>query len=133
MPKLEPQPHPAAACGLSTLNAAPPSDSTKSTVLPAMRSSSASLSPSSTVVIRMLENPPVGGVLWCDGRRSTSVKPSSEVTVRRSPLKLRLARTSEQPFVQRLVRKFDLPVHGWRGQAERDAAARKAAEAGDAG
>ena len=91
------------------------------------------LSPSSTVVIRMLENPPVGGVLWCDGRRSTSVKPSSEVTVRRSPLKLRLARTSEQPFVQRLVRKFDLPVHGWRGQAERDAAARKAAEAGDAG
>ena len=76
------------------------------------------LSPSSTVVIRMLENPPVGGVLWSDGRRSTSVKPSSEVTVRRSPLKLRLARTSEQPFVQRLVRKFDLPVAGWRGAAE---------------
>ena len=33
---------------------------------------------------------------------------------------LRLARTSEQPFVHRLVAKFDLPVHGWRGQAERD-------------
>src|SRR5690606_30058045 len=38
MPKLEPQPQPAAALGFSTLNAAPPSDSTKSTVLPATRS-----------------------------------------------------------------------------------------------
>ena len=85
------------------------------------------LSPTSTVVIRMLENPPTGGVLWCDGRRSTDVSPLSEVTVRRSPYKLRLARTSEQPFVQRLVKKFDLPIHGWRGQAERDAEARKAA------
>ncbi|HHU40494.1 MAG TPA: NAD kinase [Propionibacterium sp.] len=90
------------------------------------------LSPRSTVTIRMLENPPMGGVLWCDGRRSTSVSPFNEVTVCRSALKLRLARTSEQPFVQRLVRKFDLPIHGWRGQAERDAAARKATEVGDA-
>ena len=88
------------------------------------------LSPTSTVVIRMLENPPSGGVLWCDGRRSTDVSPLSEVTVRRSPHKLRLARTSEQPFVQRLVKKFDLPIHGWRGQAERDAEARKAAARG---
>ena len=87
------------------------------------------LSPRSTVVIRMLENPPMGGVLWCDGRRSTNVSPHSEITVRRSPLKLRLARTSEQPFVQRLVKKFDLPIHGWRGQAEREAAARQANQA----
>ncbi len=90
------------------------------------------LSPRSTVVIRMLENPSTGGVLWCDGRRSTTAAPGSEITVRRSELQLRLARTSEQPFVQRLVKKFDLPIHGWRGQAERDAAARKAAEVGDA-
>lgn len=90
------------------------------------------LSPRSTVVVRMLENPPTGGVLWCDGRRGTAVSPLSEVTVRRSTLKLRLARTSEQPFVQRLVRKFDLPIHGWRGQAERLAAAQRAAEVEDA-
>lgn len=85
------------------------------------------LSPTSTVEITMLDNPPSGGVLWCDGRRSTDVAPLNHVTVRRSPHKLRLARTSEQPFVQRLVKKFDLPIHGWRGQAERDAEARRAA------
>lgn len=91
------------------------------------------LSPTSTVVIRMLENPPSGGVLWCDGRRGTDVSPLTEITVRRSPYKLRLARTSEQPFVQRLVKKFDLPIHGWRGQAEREAQVRRSARgAGDA-
>ena len=82
------------------------------------------LSPLSTVVVTMLENPPTGGVLWCDGRRSTTVAPLNEVTVRRSDHRLLLARTSEQPFVQRLVAKFDLPVHGWRGRAEQDAATR---------
>lgn len=85
------------------------------------------LSPHSVVDIRMLENPPTGGVLWCDGRRSTTVEPLNKVTVRRSEHRLRLARTSEQPFVQRLVRKFELPIHGWRGTAEREAAERKAA------
>lgn len=90
------------------------------------------LSPRSTVVVTMLENTAAGAVLWCDGRRSTDVGPGSEVTVRRSPHKLLLARTSEQPFVHRLVKKFDLPIHGWRGQAERDAAARNKAEVGDA-
>ena len=91
------------------------------------------LSPLSTVVIRMLENPPTGGVLWCDGRRSVDVAPFNEVTVRRSPYKLRLARTSEQPFVHRLVKKFELPIHGWRGQAEREAEDRRVARgAGDA-
>lgn len=83
------------------------------------------LSPRSSVVVRMLETPATGGVLWCDGRRSVDVAPLSEVTVRRSDMKLRLARTSEQPFVHRLVAKFDLPVHGWRGQAERDGLARE--------
>ncbi|MDN5570835.1 MAG: NAD kinase [Propionibacteriaceae bacterium] len=79
------------------------------------------LSPHSCVVISMLEHPPTGGVLWCDGRRSTPVPPLSEVTVRRSARTLRLARTTQHPFVQRLVAKFDLPIHGWRGQAERRA------------
>jgi NAD+ kinase len=43
-----------------------------------------------------------------------------EVEVRAGANRLRLARTSEQPFVTRLVRKFGLPVAGWRGAAERD-------------
>lgn len=78
------------------------------------------LSPRSVVDITMLENPSTGGVLWCDGRRSVAVAPLNQVTVRRSNHSLKLARTSAQPFVQRLVRKFDLPVHGWRGNAERE-------------
>lgn len=63
-----------------------------------------------------------GGVVWCDGRRTTQVSAGMEVEARTGHLRLRLARTSEQPFVTRLVRKFDLPVQGWRGSAERDAA-----------
>lgn len=79
------------------------------------------LSPLSVVSITMLQNQGPGGVLWCDGRRSTPVGAYHEVTVRRSELVLRLARLSRQPFVERLVRKFDLPIHGWRGNAEREA------------
>ena len=82
------------------------------------------LSPHSMVTITMLQG--AGGVLWSDGRRSVPVSAYHEVTVRRSALRLRLARMSRQPFVERLVRKFDLPIHGWRGQAERDAELRRA-------
>lgn len=78
------------------------------------------LSPRSVVDITMLENPHSGGVLWCDGRRNTAVSPLNHISVKRSEYALKLARTSEQPFVQRLVRKFDLPIHGWRGTAERE-------------
>ena len=62
------------------------------------------------------------GVLWCDGRRSFDVAEGSVIEARAGQHRLRLARTSEQPFVTRLVRKFGLPVDGWRGGAERDAA-----------
>ncbi|MGC3992556.1 MAG: NAD kinase [Propionicimonas sp.] len=63
-----------------------------------------------------------GGVVWCDGRRSTDVTGGEEIVATRGEHRLRVARTSEQPFVNRLVRKFGLPVDGWRGAAERDAA-----------
>lgn len=62
------------------------------------------------------------GVIWCDGRRSVEVPAGAVIEVCAGARRLRLARTSEQPFVTRLVRKFDLPVDGWRGAAERDAA-----------
>ena len=76
------------------------------------------LSPRSVVTVTMLDQPLTGGVLWCDGRRSIDAPPGSEITVRRSAKSLRLARTTEQPFVQRLVAKFDLPIRGWRGTSE---------------
>jgi NAD+ kinase len=37
---------------------------------------------------------------------------------------VRLARLHRAPFTDRLVAKFDLPVHGWRGRAERRRRAR---------
>ena len=74
------------------------------------------------VSIEVLPGGGPGGVVWCDGRRSTDVTGGMEIVATAGPHRLRLARTVEQPFVNRLVRKFGLPVDGWRGAAERDAA-----------
>jgi NAD+ kinase len=74
------------------------------------------------VSIEMLPSGSPGGVVWCDGRRTTDVAGGMEIEARVGADRLRLARTSVQPFVNRLVRKFGLPVDGWRGATERDAA-----------
>ena len=47
------------------------------------------------------------------------VPPGAEIQVRRGTTPVRLARAHEAPFTDRLVAKFDLPVLGWRGAAER--------------
>jgi NAD+ kinase len=54
-------------------------------------------------------------VLWCDGRRGFDLPLGSRIEVRRSGLPVRLARLARPPFADRLVAKFRLPVHGWRG------------------
>jgi NAD+ kinase len=59
------------------------------------------------------------GVLWCDGRRTVDLQPGDRVEVRRGAEPLRLARLQHLPFTDRLVRKFDLPVDGWRGRSSR--------------
>jgi NAD+ kinase len=56
-------------------------------------------------------------VLWCDGRRTVDLRPGDRVEVRRGSEVVRLARFQTLPFTDRLVRKFDLPVRGWRGRA----------------
>jgi NAD+ kinase len=56
-------------------------------------------------------------VLWCDGRRSFDLPAGARVEVRRSALPVRLARLARPPFADRLVAKFGLPVHGWRGRS----------------
>jgi NAD+ kinase len=72
--------------------------------------------------------PPGNGVLWCDGRRSIPLLPGSRVEVRRSHLPVRLARLARPPFADRLVAKFGLPVHGWRGRSRRVEVERAEAE-----
>lgn len=72
--------------------------------------------PEAAVAIEMLERTDGSGILWCDGRRSHDLPPGARVVVRRSSRPVRLARLHPTAFTNRLVRKFQLPVAGWRGQ-----------------
>ncbi|MGH3715876.1 MAG: NAD kinase [Micromonosporaceae bacterium] len=56
-------------------------------------------------------------VLSCDGRRVHELAPGNRVVVRRGVLPVRVVRLGRQPFTDRLVAKFGLPVEGWRGNA----------------
>lgn len=71
--------------------------------------------PDSELTVRILPENIGPGVLWCDGRRRTELPAGALVTVRRSPHSVRLARLNRAVFSDRLVRKFHLPVDGWRG------------------
>lgn len=71
--------------------------------------------PDSELTVRILPQNIGPGVMWCDGRRRTELPAGSVVTVRRSPETVRIARLDDAPFSERLVRKFHLPVTGWRG------------------
>jgi NAD+ kinase len=72
--------------------------------------------PQSSLAVEVLDRTQGTGVLWCDGRRTHELARGARVVVRRSPIPVRLARLSSGPFTDRLVRKFDLPVDGWRGE-----------------
>ena len=71
--------------------------------------------PDSAMAVEVLDRTQGTGVLWCDGRRTHELPRGARVVVRRSPIPVRLARLSQGPFTDRLVNKFNLPVHGWRG------------------
>lgn len=73
--------------------------------------------PEASVAIEVLERTNGFGILWCDGRRSHDLPPGARVVVRRSETPVRLARLHPAAFTDRLVRKFRLPVDGWRGPA----------------
>ncbi|CAG7610587.1 NAD kinase [Leucobacter soli] len=73
--------------------------------------------PESVLSVEILPESGGLGVLWCDGRRRTELPVGAVVEARRSQLPLRLARIDEAVFTDRLVRKFHLPVAGWRGAA----------------
>ncbi|WP_295783941.1 NAD kinase [uncultured Microbacterium sp.] len=75
------------------------------------------VSPDATVAVEVLERTSGSGILWCDGRRSHELPPGARVVVRRSSRPVRLARLHPAAFTDRLVRKFRLPVAGWRGAA----------------
>ena len=72
------------------------------------------ISPDSQVAIEVdASGPPA--VLDCDGRRTVALPPGARVELTRGDLPVRMVRLDGRPFADRLVRKFDLPVRGWRG------------------
>ncbi len=72
-------------------------------------------SPDATVAIEV----EAGGhdaLVFCDGRREMLVPAGGRLEVRRAERAVKWARLDSAPFSDRLVRKFRLPVTGWRGQ-----------------
>jgi NAD+ kinase len=76
------------------------------------------VSPRATIAVEVLHRSNGSGVLWADGRRTWHLPPGARVEAKRSALPVRLARFRQGPFNDRLVKKFSLPVDGWRGPAE---------------
>ncbi|MDQ6752526.1 MAG: NAD kinase [Actinomycetota bacterium] len=81
------------------------------------------VSPGSKLAVEVLTRTEAHGVMWCDGRRTVDLPPGSRIEVTRSDRPVRLARTHQTPFSARLVRKFELPIQGWRGPASQEPAA----------
>ena len=76
--------------------------------------------PNSSLAVEVLDRTQGIGVLWCDGRRAVDLPRGARVVARRSPTPVRLARLHSGPFTDRLVNKFALPVHGWRGPVDEE-------------
>lgn len=75
------------------------------------------VAPTSSVAIEVLPSGTTG-LIACDGRRTAALPHGARVEVRRGSDPVLLARMHDRPFTDTLVRKFALPVEGWRGAAD---------------
>lgn len=73
------------------------------------------LGPRAQLAVELVPGAQGRAVLWCDGRRPFDLPDGARVEVHASDKPVTLARLSTAPFTDRLVRKFDLSVEGWRG------------------
>ena len=76
------------------------------------------VSPESQIAIEVAANGSPA-VLDCDGRRTAHLQPGARVEVTRGATPVRMVRLDGRPFTDRMVRKFDLPIRGWRGAGPR--------------
>ncbi len=74
------------------------------------------LSPDCEIEVLITRSRRQSAVIWCDGRRRLQVREGDWLRVRRSENPVPLARLHSPAFTERLVRKFHLPVEGWRTQ-----------------
>jgi NAD+ kinase len=72
-------------------------------------------SPDATIAIEV-ESGGHNALVFCDGRREMLVPAGGRLEVTRCDTPVKWARLDSAPFTDRLVRKFRLPVTGWRGQ-----------------
>ncbi|MFM6939942.1 MAG: NAD kinase [Rhodoluna sp.] len=76
------------------------------------------IKPDAMVAVEVLQRSSGPGVLWCDGRRTWPLPAGARVEVVKSDKPVLLARLRNSTFTDRLVKKFSLPVAGWRGLDE---------------
>ncbi len=72
-------------------------------------------SPAASIAIE-IEASGNDALVFCDGRREMVVPAGGRLEVTRCATPLKWVRLDSAPFTDRLVRKFRLPVTGWRGQ-----------------
>ncbi|WAC89300.1 NAD kinase [Mycobacterium sp. Aquia_213] len=72
-------------------------------------------SPDATIAIE-IEASGNDALVFCDGRREMVLPAGGRLEVRRCGTAVKWARLDSAPFTDRLVRKFRLPVTGWRGK-----------------
>jgi NAD+ kinase len=75
-------------------------------------------SPDASIAIEV-EASGYDAMVFCDGRREMVVPAGGRLEVTRCGTPLKWIRLDSAPFTDRLVRKFQLPVTGWRGQSAR--------------
>ena len=76
-------------------------------------------SPKAAIAIE-LEADGNSAVVVCDGRREMAVPAGARLELTRCSTPVRWVRLDSAPFADRLVRKFRLPVTGWRGPMTTD-------------
>jgi NAD+ kinase len=73
-------------------------------------------SPDAVIAIEIDASSGSDAKVYCDGRRDMVVPAGARLEVTRCGTSLKWVRLDSAPFTDRLVRKFRLPVKGWRGQ-----------------
>ena len=72
------------------------------------------MGPHSRIEALVLEEPRSAPEVWCDGLRKIAIPAGGSVVATKGERSVRLIRLDSAPFATRLVRKFNLPVRGWR-------------------